>query len=162
MKIAVFSDIHDHLENLRRALERVQGCGALLFCGDLCAPFTLAEIVAHFAGPIHTVLGNNDGDPLLLAGVAQRAGRVTLHGIHADLELAGRRIALVHYPRLAEGLAALGEYDLVCHGHDHQRRSMQVGRTVLLNPGEVMGWKGPSSCALYDAATGQVEFIEWE
>ncbi len=161
MKIAILSDVHDHLEHLRHGLERVQGCGALLFCGDLCAPFTLAEILARFPGPVHVVLGNNDGDALLIAGIARRSGRATLYGIYADLELAGRRIAVVHYPRLAEGLAALGDYDLVCHGHDHQRRLEQVGRSTLLNPGEVMGWKGPSSCALYDTGTGQVEFVEW-
>ena len=160
MKIAILSDAHDHLEQLRRALQLVQGCGALLFCGDLCAPFTLREIAEGFAGPVHTVLGNNDGDVLLMARVAQQAGNVTLHGDYAELELAGRRVALVHYPRLAEGLAALGDYDLVCHGHDHQVRVVQVGPTLLLNPGEVMGWKGRSSCAIYDTATREAEIIE--
>jgi putative phosphoesterase len=160
MRIAVLSDAHDHLEHLRRALQRVQGCEVLLFCGDMCSPFTLREMAEGFAGPVHTVLGNNDGDVLLMTRVAQQVGDVTLHGDYAELELAGRRVAVVHYPRLAEGLAALGDYDLVCHGHDHQVRVEQVGNTLLLNPGEVMGWKGRSSCAIYDTGTRKAEIVE--
>ena len=34
----------------------------MIFCGDFCAPFTLTEIGQGFAGPVHCVLGNNDGD----------------------------------------------------------------------------------------------------
>ncbi len=160
MRVAVLSDTHDHLEHLRRALRLVQGCEVLLFCGDLCAPFTLREMAAAFAGPVHTVLGNNDGDVLFMTRIAQQAGNVTLHGEYAELEVAGRRIAMVHYPRLAEGLAALGDYDLVCYGHDHQARVEEVGTTLLLNPGEVMGWKGRSSCAVYDTATGKAEIVD--
>lgn len=160
MHIAVLSDIHDHLENLRRALQLVHGCGALLCCGDLCAPLTLREMAQGFAGPIHVVRGNNDGDMLIMARVAAETGRVTLYGEYGEIELGGRKIAFVHYPRLAEGLAALGDYDLVCHGHDHTARQLRVGRTLLLNPGEIMGWKGRKSCAIYDAGTGAAEFVE--
>jgi len=159
MHIAILSDVHDHLEKLRQALDRVQDCAALLFCGDFCAPFSLKEIAERFSGPIHVVFGNNDGDQLLMARIAQQHDHVTLHGAYADVELAGRRIAVVHYPRLAEGLAALGDYDLVCHGHDHQARMGRVGNTLLLNPGEIMGWKGPSSWAIYDTETGKGEII---
>ncbi|MBN1485888.1 MAG: metallophosphoesterase [Chloroflexia bacterium] len=160
MKIAVISDVHDHLQELGRALDQVQGCKALLCCGDLCAPFSLRAMAEGFPGEIHVVSGNNDGDPLLLSRVAQQYDQVILHGVYAEIELDGQRIALVHYPRLAEGLAATADYDLVCHGHDHQARQARVGRTLLLNPGEVMGWKGRSSCAIYDTTTRSAEIID--
>jgi len=160
MRIAVISDIHDHLEPLRRALELVGDCEALLCCGDVCAPITLREMAQHFAGPIHVVKGNNDGDMLFMGQVAREAGNVTLHGEYGEVELAGRKIAFVHYPRLAEGLAALGDYDLVCHGHDHIARQVWVGKTLLLDPGEIMGWRGRRSCAVYDTETGEAEILE--
>jgi hypothetical protein len=160
MRIAVMSDIHDHLEQLRQALQLVQGCEALLCCGDLCAPLTLREMAQRFPGPIHVVRGNNDGDMLFLDRVAREAGHVTLYGEYGEMELAGRRIAFVHYPRLAEGLAATGDYDLVCYGHDHTAHMRWVGKTLLLNPGEIMGWKGPRSCAVYDTATGEAQHLE--
>jgi len=160
MRLAILSDIHDHLEKLRRALERLRGCEALLFCGDLCAPFTLRALAEGFPGEIHAVRGNNDGDMLLLSQVAREIGRITLYGVYGEVELGGRRIALVHYPRLAAGLAALGSYDLVCYGHDHKSHLEQVGKTLLLNPGEVMGWKGRCTVAIYDTESGQAEILE--
>lgn len=41
MKIAVVSDIHDHIHNLRAVLGRLQAARVLLCPGDLCAPFVV-------------------------------------------------------------------------------------------------------------------------
>jgi uncharacterized protein len=161
MRIAILSDVHDHLGELKRVLKRLDGCEALLCLGDLCAPFTLLAIAAGYAGPIHTVWGNNDGDKLLLTSVANKVGeRVTLHGDFAFLTLGGRSIAMTHYPALANALASGQQHDLVCYGHDHERTQTWVGRTLLLNPGEVMGRFGVSSFALYDTDKGEAEIIE--
>jgi len=159
MRIGVLSDIHDNIWALERALERMQKCEALLVLGDLCAPFTMAMIAKGFAGPVHVVWGNNDGDRLHIARQAEQAD-VTLHGEFAELTLAGRRIALTHFPHIGRALAAGGAYDLVCHGHNHQRSLAEVGRTLLLNPGEVMGRFGVSSVAIYDTASASAEIIE--
>ncbi|MFQ6058514.1 MAG: metallophosphoesterase family protein, partial [Anaerolineae bacterium] len=130
---------------------------ALIFCGDFCAPFTLKMLADGFPGPIHAVFGNNDGDKLLLAKVATAAGNVTLHGQFAQLELDGARMAVTHYPEIGASLAASGQYDLVCHGHNHQYEVERVGPTLRLNPGEVMGRFGASTYALYDTETGNVQ-----
>jgi putative phosphoesterase len=153
MKIAILSDTHDNIWKLAEVLERLEDAEALIFCGDFCAPFTLAQIAEGFHGPVHVVFGNNDGDPLLLSQVAAKAGNVTLHGFFAYLELGGRRVAVVHYPPLARDLAASGRHDLVCHGHNHQANVESVGETLLVNPGEVMGRFGRSTYAVYDTET---------
>ncbi len=159
MKIAILSDIHDNIWRLGALLAGLQA-DVLLFCGDFCAPFTLAQIAEGFAGPVHAVLGNNDGDRLLLAWVAARFPHVTLHGEFAELELDGRRVAVTHYPEIGRALAQGGVYDLVCYGHSHERAISQVGKTVQVNPGEVMGRFGLSTYALYDTASGQVQIVE--
>ena len=81
MIIAVLSDAHDNIWNLADALEQARAAGAevLIFCGDFCAPFTLTQIGQGFSGPVHCVLGNNDGDPRLLL---QNAQAVALFGGH--------------------------------------------------------------------------------
>lgn len=152
MLVAVLSDIHDNIWNLAGAIERVNelGAGVLIFCGDFCAPFTLAQLAAGFAGPIHCVLGNNDGDPRLLVQNAAAAGNVTIHGQYAELPIDGRLIAVNHYPEIAHQLAESGRFDLVCYGHDHVAHVKQVGATVLANPGEVMGRFGRPSFGIYD------------
>lgn len=156
MLIAVMSDVHDNVWNLTDALEKIRKAGAavLLFCGDFCAPFTLAEIAQGFDGPVHCVFGNNDGDPRLLLRNAEAAGNVTIHGQYAELEIGGRQIAVNHYPEIARRLAEAGQFDLVCYGHDHRATIEPVGRTVLANPGEVMGRFGNPTFGLYDCATG--------
>jgi putative phosphoesterase len=159
MVIAVLSDAHDNIWSLARALQQVQAAGAelLIFCGDFCAPFTLTQIGEGFAGPVHGVLGNNDGDPRLLLLNAQAVGNVTLHGQYAELTLAGRRVAVNHYPEIARRVAESGQFDLVCYGHNHLAKVEQVGVTVLANPGEIMGRFGAPSFGLYDTVTGQFE-----
>jgi len=159
MRIAILSDIHDNIWVLQDLLTGLQA-DALLFCGDFCAPFTLAQIAEGFGGPVHAVFGNNDGDKLLLSRVAGRFSHVTLHGDLAELELDGHRVAVTHYPRIGHALAKSGVYDLVCYGHNHESSVEQVGSTLLVNPGEVMGRLGRSTYAIYDTATGQAAILE--
>ena len=159
MKIAILSDVHDNIWVLERLLADIAqpGAGALLYCGDLCAPFTLKQIGEGFDGPVHVVLGNNDGDVLLLSRIANELDNVTLYGPFAYLELDGRKVAVNHYPQIAHDQARSGQYDLVCHGHDHTANVEHFGETLLVNPGEGMGRFGTSTYALYDTATGQAE-----
>ncbi|MCF8062181.1 MAG: metallophosphatase family protein [Deltaproteobacteria bacterium] len=160
MHIVICSDIHDNIWKLDTMLHQAAGCGALIFCGDFCAPFTLSQIGEGFAGPVHVVWGNNDGDKWLLTRNAHASGNVTLHGDFAELEIGGRSIAVNHYPGIAAPLAASQVYDAVFYGHDHTPRNERIGPTLLLNPGEVMGRLGKSTFALYDTETGEGSFHE--
>ncbi|MFW5796750.1 MAG: YfcE family phosphodiesterase, partial [Alkalispirochaeta sp.] len=155
MKIAVLSDIHDNIWNLETALKAVGECGAerLFFLGDFCAPFTLAQIGDAFSGPTDAVFGNNDGDTFLLSTIAGKYPQVTLHGLLAELEIAGLRIALNHYPDIARGLARSGQYDAVFSGHDHKKYTEIHGECLWANPGEVMGRFGEPSWGLFDTET---------
>lgn len=85
---------------------------------------------------------------------------MTLHGDFAELELDGRRVAVTHYPRIGKALTKGGVYDLVCHGHSHKRVVDPAGKTMRVNPGEVMGRFGLSTYALYDTASGQAQITE--
>ena len=160
MRVGVISDIHDNVWALERVLGQLAACDALLCLGDLCAPFTIGQIAAAIEGPVHLVWGNNDGDKLHIASNVEGKGHVHLHGDFGEIELDGRKIALTHYPHLAKALAAGQQYDLVCHGHNHERSAGWQGRTLLLNPGEVMGRFGVVSYAIYDTESGEAEIIE--
>jgi putative phosphoesterase len=157
-RIAVLSDSHDHLEALEGALQAANQAGAeiLLHCGDLCAPFVLRTISQRFGGPIHVVFGNNDADGRLLQTIAAQNSQVTLHGIYAEIETSGRRIAMIHYPEPALRIAQSGQFDLVCYGHDHTQLLERAGAGWLLNPGELMGMRSTPTWALYDTETNLV------
>ena len=160
--VAILSDSHDNIAVLEKVLTAANAAGAttLLHCGDLCAPFMLNLLGERFAGPIHVVFGNNDGDGRLLQTVAARHPQITLHGIYAELAIADRRVAMIHYPEPALRIAQSSQFDLVCYGHDHTRHLEKMGAGWLLNPGEILGMKSTPSWALYDAERGTVEVRE--
>lgn len=158
-KVAILSDSHDHLHRLAPVLADVaaQGADVLLHCGDLCAPFVVAELGKAFSGPIHIVEGNNDGDGRLIRQVAQGFPQVTLHGIYAELEIGGARLAMIHYPEPARRIAQSGAFALVAYGHDHQSFQERAEWGWLVNPGEVMGRFGEVSWGLYDTETDRYQ-----
>lgn len=152
MKIAVLSDSHDHLGNLRKALDQVvkRHVETIIFCGDLCAPFT-ASILGSVEVPVYACLGNVDEDQITMA---EKGGKnITWTGLakeFGEVKLDGKNIAFVHYPKLAELLAKKGDYDAVFHGHTHVSRNEKVANTLLVNPGPVCGiHKGKYKKATY-------------
>nr|MBN1228632.1 YfcE family phosphodiesterase [Anaerolineae bacterium] len=162
MLVAVCSDIHDNIWRLEAALPAMSRADALLFCGDFCAPFTLSQLARGFEGPIHAVFGNNDGDQRLLLQVAGEVANVTLHGQFADLSLGGWRIALTHYPEIGKAVAQGGVFDLVCYGHDHLLHQEAIGRTLLINPGELMGRFGRSTFNIVNFDDRSVRVVDVE
>lgn len=160
MKIAIFSDSHDQIAHLESALAAANeaGAGVLIHCGDLCAPFMLDRMGRQFAGPIHVVFGNNDGDGRLLQAIAAQHSQITLWGIYAELTVENRTLAVIHYPEPARRIAQSGEFDLVCYGHNHLKAVEPVGKGLLVNPGELFGgMHGPPTWGVYDTETGEFE-----
>ena len=161
MRIAILSDSHDNIWKLAEAMPTLAEADAIIHCGDLIAPFMVIRLIQGTRGkPIHIVWGNNDGDKSLITEVASQAGNITLHGDFADLELGELKIAVNHYPKVARSLAESGSYDVVCYGHDHIPNEEWIGKTLLLNPGELMGLQGRSTIAILDTNKRNVAFIE--
>jgi putative phosphoesterase len=161
MKIAVLSDTHDNLDKIDASVGTLKQADVVLHCGDLCAPFVVKRLGEQLEGiPLHIVWGNNEGDTFMIAKVAANFGDVYLHGELAELDLGGLRIAVNHYPRIAQGLARSGLYDLVCYGHDHTAHKEKINDCILLNPGEILGMNGSSTLAMFDTETREVAHIE--
>ncbi len=161
MKIGILSDSHDHVWNLRCAIEQAAESGVqeIIHCGDLVSPFLMEEF-DRFPGHVHLIYGNNMGDPELLnMRIQERKDRVTFHGWFGELSHGPRNISFIHDPRLARKLARSGEYDLVCFGHTHFWHLEKMGKTILLNPGAVLGNKEPAGWALVDTGTLDVEHV---
>jgi uncharacterized protein len=139
MLVAILSDIHDNVWKLDAALARAAAADALVCCGDLCSPFVIHQLGRGFAKPIHIVFGNNDGDRFLMAANAARHPHLHLHGEIFKNEFDGRQFAVNHYDQIARTLAAAGEFDVVCYGHNHIFEIARVDRTLAINPGALMG-----------------------
>ena len=95
MKIGVIADTHDNLPKMARAVELFNRAGVelVLHAGDFVSPFTSKEF-GKLQAKLIGVFGNNDGDkPYLLK---RYAGIGELYDGQHELEVGGRRIALMH------------------------------------------------------------------
>jgi putative phosphoesterase len=166
MRIAVISDIHDNVWNLEIALRSLSNAGAMICCGDLCSPFIVHQLGRGFSNPIHIVFGNNDADLFRITSIGARYPHVHLHGELFRAELGGRQVAAQHFDSIARPIAAAGEFDVVCYGHNHIYDVRRIGRTLAINPGSILGAQFGAdgsrmdvapSFVIYDSAHDTVE-----
>jgi len=157
MRLAILSDIHDNVWKLAAALDQLRGCAdAMICCGDLCSPFIVHQLGRGFAGAVHVIFGNNDGDLFRITANAARYPQIKIHGELLRADFAGKRIAANHYDNIARAIAASGEYDVVCYGHNHVYDVSRIGPTLAINPGAVMGASFASDGTRTDAASTYV------
>lgn len=162
MRIAVLSDSHDHIPNLRRAVLRAnqEEAELLIHCDDLISPFMLPYL-EQFNGPAHLIYGNNAGDQHLISSrCASPDSKIRHHGVHGTLVAGALRIAIEHYPNWARELARSGDFDLVCCGHNHIFHVERLNECLLLNPGDLLGKDAAPAFALLDTEDFSVRRIE--
>ncbi len=166
MRIAILSDIHDNVWTLAKALESLADADAMICCGDLCSPFVVHQIGRGFRKPVHIVFGNNDGDLFRITANARQYEHIRIHGEWFRGDFDGRRFAANHYDSIARPVAASGEFDVVCFGHNHVYEVTHSGPTLAINPGSIMGatfaadgtrTDVPSTFVVYDTLSGQAQ-----
>lgn len=163
MKIAILSDIHDHLENLKKFLtwSRENSVARLFICGDLTAPAIIKKTLGpHFDQPIDIVYGNvadREGE----REACQQFDQIIHHGDLAEFEVDNKKVALIHYPDKARELAVTNNYDLVCYGHTHLAQIEKVNETQLINPGSLAGlYTKFASFAVWNTVDNKIEIIK--
>ena len=159
MLLAVMGDSHDNREAFQTAVKTAvdKGAKALFHTGDLISAFML-EILNEFPGRIYLVKGNNDGDPLAVSRtIPQECPQVKEFGGFIIVDFDEFRVALTHYPENARAHAMAGDFDMVFYGHTHEFSEKMVGKTLLLNPGDVMGLKEDASFCLVESDTKEVK-----
>jgi putative phosphoesterase len=151
MKIAIMSDSHDSIPNLQKAIEVClkEEVEKIFHCGDLISPF-MVPVLGKFNGEIHLILGNNPGDVYLLTQKILDFPNIKLHGESAFLEIEGYKVAMVHYPKIAFAFAKSGEYDFIFCGHTHKYEIKNIGKSLVINPGEILGKEGDPSFVILD------------
>ncbi len=160
MRIGIFADTHDHLANIRLAVERFndEQVELVLFAGDLVSTFAVPPL-RRLRAPLVACFGDNEGNkPGLLAGF-QLVGELSEPPVRlttAD----GIRFVLTHMKRQLRGLD--DNYDVAIFGHTHKPRieNDDSGR-LLINPGETSGWTfGRATIAVYDTQARQAELLD--
>jgi hypothetical protein len=159
MRIAVLSDTHGNQSNVRLALQLLQeqAIESILHCGDID---DVATVYAFTGIPTHFVLGNCDHEQRGIARACQEIGAV-LHGRVAELELAGRRLAMIHGDdsRRLKELIGSGRHEFVYCGHTHEASQQRIGSTLVVNPG-ALHRAHPKTLLVLDLVTGKSQLLE--
>jgi hypothetical protein len=142
MRIGILSDTHGDIWAARDAVRVFEDyrVHVVLHCGDV-GPGVMHELRGLTA---HFVRGNTDsaeGLQQALSGDTQ-----TFHGHLGELEIAGRKIALLHGDdeRMLRDLISSQKWDLICYGHTHKASWSFCGRTLVVNPGALHRTSDPS------------------
>ena len=161
MRIGVVSDTHNQMRNVSRIVELFNAAGVerVVHTGDITQAKTL-EVFAELEAPLLGVYGNNDQEREALEGAAERFG-FSLCDPPLRLHWAGRRIVVVHDPRLLEGGLA-DAHDLALHGHTHEHVARRSGGCLVFNPGECAGHlAGHNAVGVVDLAALRVERLRF-
>ncbi len=159
MKLGIIADSHDHLPNLRKALEifKEKECKYILHCGDFISPFVF-RVFKEFGIPVYGVFGNNDGELIYLLKMAEGIAQLKKGPI--ELELEGKKIALMHEPTYISVLRSSSQFDLIAYGHTHQPQ-LELTPPLLINPGECCGYlSGRATVVFCDLEQMSAELIE--
>ncbi len=163
MKVGIISDTHGQVDlALSAAREFIfRGTEAVLHCGDIGSDMVLTEMASLFQTleiRMYVVLGNCD----LMEnwGFYPEDIGVEVLGRFGELELAGKKIAIVHSDdeETFSQAATANEYDYLFSGHSHVRHDKRERRTRLVNPGSAGRGMHPS-CAVLDLVEDELEFF---
>lgn len=156
MKFLILSDIHENFHNLSLAIQYAVKNGIThgLVLGDLINPGIMHQLGKSKIN-FMVVLGNNDGDIYNLSKVASEYPSINLFGNYCFRKIGSKNIFLIHDNFIASLIAKSQEFDFVFCGHDHKSDKKIIGKSVLINPGELSGHKyGKSTFGLWNSESG--------
>jgi uncharacterized protein len=159
VRIGVVSDTHNHLPNVGRIVELLNGAGVerVVHTGDITQAKTL-HAMAGLRAPLVGVFGNNDVERDALGAAAARHG-FTFGESGLEIALAGRRIVVVHDPR---EIATRRDFDVALHGHTHRLTVERETDRLVFNPGECAGHlAGYNAIGVVDLRDLSVELLKF-
>ncbi|MGC1274540.1 MAG: YfcE family phosphodiesterase [Planctomycetaceae bacterium] len=159
MKVGVFADVHDHIDNLRRSVAAFNqlNCKIVLFAGDFVSPWVIPPL-RKLTCPMVACYGDNDGNRTGIAGGMRIVG--TLGHPPFGIRLSdGTKVLLTHDLSSVRGCIGGAQVVIWAHTHKPSIARDAEGR-LLLNPGETAGWvfRQPS-IAVFDSLTLDAEII---
>lgn len=172
MKIGIFSDTHDRLESVEKAIRIFQKekVDLIIHCGDWVSPFVpqfIYSLKPKLIIPMKSVFGNNEGDHFRFFERQKKEGwNIEFYKETLELEIDGKKIAVYHGSDkiLTRSLIKSQLYDIVFTGHTHQALIEKVGKTLHLNPGSTAGYAfgkltDKKTIALYETKNNQGKIL---
>jgi uncharacterized protein len=139
MRIGLFSDSHDHVDNVRFVVAEFnrRECELVVFAGDFVSPIVIPPL-RKLRCPVLACFGDNDGNQIGLQGGMRIVGPIGYPPFGFQTP-DGVRILVAHIADQIRGMTA-GVNVIVCgHTHKPSVRTDEHG-VLFVNPGETSGW----------------------
>lgn len=161
MKIAIISDVHNNLVNLKKILDllKKEKINKLISCGDLASRETLDFLSDNFSGEVYHVFGNMDDDHMGDFKFVDNYKNINIYSQFGEEVFDDQKIAFTHYPDLAKNFAESQKYDFVFYGHTHKPWEESVGGCKILNPGSVTGDRFPPTFAIWETNNNNFRLV---
>lgn len=156
MFIAIISDVHDNLPNLKKCLgwcEKNKIAG-LICCGDLANIETLSYLAENFKGQIYLVKGNADS---YSEKEAKNFKNINYFGETGEFKLEGKNIGICHWPNLIDKLLENGNSEIIFYGHTHKPWLEEKDGIKKINPGEMSGMFSLATFAVWNTENDNLE-----
>lgn len=157
-KLAVISDVHDNLPNLKKALTYIidHKIDYLICTGDLQS-LEAWQMLDESGIPSWGVRGNADNYGWDLSALKN----TKIFEEFGEITLVEKNIVFCHYPEIIKKFIEdkPGKYQLALHGHTHKPWEENYNGTKILNPGNVGNIRYAPSFAIIDLNTLQAQLI---
>jgi len=156
MKIAIISDMHDNMPNLKKALAWINEnkIEQIICCGDVCDIETLKYLANNFQKTINVVYGNAE---LYQPEETKKFKNINFVGRLGVINIFGKKIGLCHEPWFVEKAQEQDQCDFIFYGHTHKPWEEIKNNAVVLNPGTLGGVFYMATFAVVDLGNGQRE-----
>jgi hypothetical protein len=139
MRIGIFADTHDHMDNVRLSVNEFnrRRCDLVVFAGDFVSTFVTPPL-RRLQCPLIGCFGDNDGNKRGLRNGLSTVGRLAEPPLTFRTR-DGVRILLTHMLRDAGPKSADCRVIIFAHTHRAEIRRDEAG-CLFVNPGETSGW----------------------
>jgi len=158
--LAIISDIHDNLPNLKKALSycKNNNITTLACCGDISDGETLEYLAKNFPHTIYVTLGNME---IFTDQDLKKYPNIISFGKEGGaFKYKNKNIGICHEPRKIDNLAKKDNPDIIFYGHTHipweEKREVEIGDNKekkifhIVNPGNVSNTRHQPTFATYD------------
>jgi uncharacterized protein len=156
MLLAVISDIHDNLANLRKCLAwcKDNKVEKIICCGDVANSETLQILSEEFKGEIFIVCGNME---IYEEAEVADYKNFTYGCRTAVFRIDGKKVGVCHEPFLIDKLLAGEKCDIIFYGHTHKPWIETKNGIQIVNPGTLGGVFSQATFATWDTESGKLE-----
>lgn len=159
MRLAIISDLHDNLPNLKNFLlwARAAGIEKIINLGDVANPETLRYLAKNFSGEIFLVKGNAE---LYEEATLKKFKNITYFGLVGQTKIDNLKLGFVHRPTAIKDLLAANPneiFDFIFHGHTHKPWLKNDGPTIISNPGTLGGVFQLATFSTLDTSSKKLE-----